>query len=207
MCPDGSGTELHDQYAPGLAPLLVKGATCPLYDSGAGISSVRPQPIEHIKALSDARRPSAAVDRASGPGRVDPVTHQCRNPITVRLTAARTLSSPLSSSSPARQMRHIGQDAAADAGSRPLQPQQVGVDPVRGGGAFVHQPVAVFGEHLEIAARPVIGRTGGKAWLAGGDAGDRDRIDRVVAWPGPPNPSLEVIKGGTSTTFRSHSSR
>ena len=31
--------------------------------------------------MSDARRtPSAAVDRASGPGRADPVTHQCRNP-------------------------------------------------------------------------------------------------------------------------------
>ena len=64
-----------------LAPLLVQGADPPLASLRCGnlISTTTSQRAH--KALSDARRgPSAAVDRAGGSGRADPVAHQCRNP-------------------------------------------------------------------------------------------------------------------------------
>ena len=58
------------------------------------------------------------------------------------------------------------------------------------------------------AAWPVIGRTGGKASsravmraIATASTGS------VLPWPGRLNRSRDVISGGTSTTFRSRSSR
>ena len=160
------------------------------------------------KALSDGRRgPSAAVDRAGGSGRADPVAHQCRNPhhgSTDRgpdtVVAAEQLQS-------GAQVRHVGQMRQLMLVAGP-QPQQVGVDrfavAVRSFTSRSRYSVST----RRSAAWPVIGRTGGKASsravmraIATASTGS------VLPWPGPLNPSREVIKGGTSTTFRSHSSR
>jgi hypothetical protein len=105
------------------------------------------------------------------------------------------------------QVRRVGQVRQLVLVAGP-QPQQIGVDPVRGRGAFVHQLVAVLGQHPQI--RGVAGHRPDRrqGWLAGGvQAIATASTGSVLPWPGRLNRSREVIKGGTSTTFRSRLSR